>query len=189
MLSNLFKKYIITPIEEEAVNEGLKKIKKKFNDIQKETIYISIFVLTMMTIFPLIFSQTIAKFFTSILLWGILSYSLYHSYKNRQDILYFLKVRSLEKFIYQKIYNEVKKEISTELKEKSTVENIIFTVLAESQSLLAHKISINIHKMSQKIIIYNIIILLSIIVTYSIIRSYLASYNYHLNILELMLFN
>ena len=186
MFKKFLKKKIITSIEEESVTEAINQIKDKFISMQKETIVISFFVLLLMFLFPLMFSVNIAKFFTGTLLWGVFIYSTYHIYKNHKEIFHLLKVRSLEKFIYQKIYDEVKKKIDMELHKKSTAENIIFNVLSEGKASLAHKISSKAHSISKNIIYKNLIIIVAILIVYNGLRSYLAHQNYHLSIIELM---
>jgi len=186
MLKKIFKKKILIPIEEEAVNEAITQIRKKFVSMQKETITISSFVLLMIFLFPLIFSENIAKIFTGTLLWGVFIYSIYHIYESRKDIFHFLKVRSLEKFIYQKIYDEVRKEIDSELHKKSTTENIIFNLFSEGKASLSHQVSSKAHSMSRSIISKNLIIIGVIVFVYNVLRNYLAYQNYHLSIIELM---
>jgi hypothetical protein len=188
MVKKLFKKKIISSVEEEAVEEAIKQIKDKFSSMQKETLFISLGVLFMMFLLPLVLPEIFAKALSGMLLWSVLIYSIYHIYTSRKDIFHFLKVRSLEKFIYQKIYDEVKKEIKSELNKKSTAENMIFNFLSDGTSLLAHKVSSKAEQMSKHIIYKNIAIIVAIVVIYNLIRNYLAYQSYHLSVVEIMFF-
>jgi len=188
MISKIFNDKVITPIKEEAVNEVINEIKKKFFDIQKETFFISIIVLITMFLSPLIFSENIAKLFTGLIILITSLYTMYHLYKSRNDISHFLKVHSLEKFIYQKIYDEVKKEIEDKLEEKSRVEKIVFDALSDGKSLLAHKISTKAHNISKQFIYRSIIIITIILLVYNVMKNYLAEHDYHIGIVDLMIY-
>jgi len=189
MVKKFFKTQIISSVEEEAVERAIKQIKDTFSSMQKETFFISLGVLFMMFLLALVFPSNLAKNLSALLLWSVLIYSVYHISQSRKDILHFVKVRSLEKFIYQKIYDKLKEEIHKELHKKSLAEKMIFNLLSDGTSLLAHKISSKAEQMSKQIIYKNIAIIITIILIYNLLRNYLAIKYYHLNVVEIMLFN
>jgi len=188
MIKKKLNDYVIAPLQEEAVNEAINEVKKKFISIQKEMIIISISVLLVMSILPLILTESLAKILSGITLWGALIYTIYHIIESKEDILKFIKLLSFEKFIYQKMYDEVRKEVDERLEKRLKIENKIFDMFSDGKALMAHKITSKAHDMSKKIIYTNTGILIILVVLYNLIRNYLAYHDYHMSILGLMIY-
>jgi len=188
MIGKIFNDKYIAPAQNEAIVKVIDEIEKKFISIRLKNVLLYLFVLLSLLILPLIFSVKTAIIFSVLILWSVLIYGFYHLYKSSHDIYHFLSVRSLDKFIYQKIYEEVKKEMEEVLNQNNKLKNILFETLGDGKSLLIHKISSRAHEISRKIIITKTIEIIVISLTYFLIRNYLLQGDYHLSVIEIMLY-